>query len=422
MKKFSDSQDSLENGVESNTGTFIKEMRKRLQSRSTERLGLYELILAAQERKDLEAATHATFVKRYGQSTFTIFGPLTDNLTSIVETLESVKGDHIVEKLLSTFGMHITKLEIDYTQLERFERRQVHKWINDNCAKSLNSLSLIGWDRNLLRSMQNPFTEMKNLRLSGDLRTPRIWYCVTCLFNWVSLDKSFPNITRLTLDEVREYDDDVLDVKFPELTYVKVNFLKGPFDGPSKNYLPKTKELLRTLFSNNPQIKHLVFRQCNSIDFIKIAAEMLPNLEVFQVDIVQLEERYDGGKIHFGKLKKLLMWWITYKMSDFIRIDSLDELYITCPTPDCKAFIENNHYLRKLFVVGKTLQPADIKKFYDDLPDLQRMTIITKTALDKKALTQYFEEKKKCFEFSVEILEELYGRMDQETEDKLFEH
>lgn len=379
-----------------------------------------ELLKAAKD-KDVLHLVNEAFRQKYESYTFVLFGPLSEGSLSIIETFETFKAPNIITSLFETFGSNIQKLKIDYTQLQRPERLLIHKLIDKYCIDSLVSVTLNGYDKNLLRSLRHPLWNVSSLTLSDDLRTPFLWWCVMCLFCQKKFGQTFSGLERLTLEYVTNYDSDIFDVEFTHLKYVKVKFVPGPFEGDgAAEYLQKTKYLLKTLFTNNPDIQHLVYIHCNSIEFIEIASKLLPKLHTFQVDVIQLEEIFPGNRIYFPKLKKLLMWWIQIKMSELMRFNNLAELYITCPTPDCIQFVKNNRRVRKLYVAGKTLTTSDIIEFQKWLPRLEELNIVTKTNMTKDSMQSAFEDNQT---FNLEVVDDtilLYSKMERYTADGIF--
>ncbi|XP_055301727.1 uncharacterized protein LOC129568176 [Sitodiplosis mosellana] len=357
-----------------------------------------------------------TFQRKYGSMTI---APISMDKINVHETAETIQSKQLVPELFHKFGPYIQKLELNYDQLSsRGDRKQIHKLIVTHCADSLISLSLFRWDVTILQSL-NVLKKVENLTLTGYVKVSKGYFNFNYFHTQKKLNEIFPGLRRLSLDYALGAEP-IFDVEFSQLEQVKITSTRPLTDG---NSFSNTKLALKKLFSKNPQIRNFIYVYCDSLEILKMARDYLPNLETLQVNVLRLNDEFDGEKIYFANLKKAYLWSDEVALSQFLAFDQLDELYMTCAADECVNFIEQNKNMRNIFIAGNSLNDEDILEIGEEITYLDELFIATTAEIDTHTIIDYYKFNSNVKNFRLEIIDSQFfnSRMEGETLEKHFE-
>lgn len=168
-------------------------------------------------------------------------------------------------------------------------RSEMHQLIGRMCYYSLQSLSLNGFDANLLSAIQVPLKNVENLTIFHEIAAtkPNVAH---------KLGEVFPGIRRLITDYIWLFDS--VGTTFAHLKYVELIIPHLPFVGTIEEFnrhSMKTKESTRNFLESNPQICSLAIENCDSLEYLAMAKEFMINIENLGVGFsLPLNEEYSG--------------------------------------------------------------------------------------------------------------------------------
>lgn len=360
------------------------------QMKILEELDLYSLTLTTNSNKELSQLADGVFKKKFATKAIGIFGPLSMDPRYSVHILDKIITNYnfeVFSLILRTFGHLIDKLVIGYDGITLDQRKDIHHLIFEYCSKSLTSVELIEWDENVLESFKIQLPNVNHLTLSGNLKSKSNGVLSIFNDNALALSEIFPGLRELTLDTLWVTDPSILNVRFPQLKHVKITLLPPPFNHPLDHYFAKSKPAMKKLFENNPQIKSLTINNCNSLAYVQIAAENLPDLEEFEVNFGRLEEKYTGEQFHFENLKKLVMKIGNIDMAPIMTLKNVEEIRLECIDQECNHLPFNTvSNLKKLFIVGYTFNTEKILSLAEKIPFLEKLFIASESDVDASAV------------------------------------
>lgn len=366
------------------------------QMQMLEELDLYSLAMTAKSNRSLAPIADDVFRRKFASKTVGIFGPLSTDPRYSVHILDTIITNYnfdVFTLILQTFGHFIEKLDIGYNGIQQDQRKQIHQLINKHCSRTLKAIELMEWDENVLDSMENPFQNVHHLTLAGNLKTKSSSiFNILSVFggNSMNLNEIFPNLHSLTLDALWVSDPNILNIKFSQLNQVEIKLLAPPFNHPLDNYFAKSKPAMEKLFRNNPQIRNVTIEQCNSLDYLRIVVDHLPNLEVFQVIFGRMEEKYNGNPIHFEKLKDLNLKFGNSDLSNIVSFGQLENLVLECNVADCNEFPFNTiESLKKLFIVGFSFNDEQLLQLAERVPFLEDLFMVNDSDIDAGSIIKF---------------------------------
>lgn len=291
---------------------------------------------------------------------------------------------------LQQFGHLIEKIEISYDDIEVDQHKEISELLLKHCSDSLASMEIIQWETNALWNFEDPFKNVNILTIHGDpkLKSPKFFHIFSK--KPMKLNEIFPSIRQLNL--LNMFVSNPLDfgVEIPRLNHVNIVFFPAPFNEPLVDYFSKTKPAIKKLFENNQQIRNLSLINCNSLDFLKMASDLLPNLVELHVNLVSLREHIDEIPFDFPNVKKLQV-----KMSkridlfNTVAFGRLEELDLNCSGFKCKTIPVEHSRLKKLQVSGFMLEYGKLLEFNEKTPNLEELFIASDSKIDANAIVEY---------------------------------
>lgn len=352
-------------------------------------LDLYSLTMTAIANKKLTELADDVFKRKFARKAIGIFGPLSMDPRYSVHILDTIITNYnfeVFSLILKTFGHLIEKVVIGYDGITLDQRKDIHNLIFEY-SRNLTSVELMEWDENVLKAFTNPLLAVDHLTLSGNLKTKSDGVFNFFDKNSLKLNEIFPNIRKLSLDRLWVTNPSILNVHFSQLDYVRITLLPAPFNHPLEYYFSKAKPAMEKLFEKNPQIRNLTIHNCNSLDYIRIVAENLPELEYFRVNFGRIEENYSGNQFHFENVKKLYMKIGNIDLSQIMTFGSVEEIRLECIERECNNFPFNTvSSLKKLFIVGYS---EKILKLAENVPFLQEIFIVSESDIEASAMIRF---------------------------------
>lgn len=323
-----------------------------------EKLDLRSLLMMAQTSEYYKNLALGVFKRKYGHKTIRIWGSFMDEIIdAITESNDkiTIKSYDMTLMMLHTFGSVIQKLEMALRFVELNQRRVIHEQVSEYCSDSLLSISFEDLAADELEEFPIPLKNVKNLRVSRDFIASDGKFKITNVF---------PNIRRLKLYQIQEFDGFILDVLIPTLEEVEVLF-------PFSQGLQMGLEMF---FKKNPQIRSLNLQFFNSMLCLKIANKFLPNLEELSINF-RSQGHIPDNEIHFSNVKKLETSTAGRNYFKIITFKHLEELDLTCEPNKCTDFIEKNPNLEKLQITSRSISDAEIMMIGKLLINLKELSI-----------------------------------------------
>lgn len=270
----------------------------------------------------------------------------------------------LFKKVLQQFGRVISKMKVNYPEMgaNLLKNRDLvasifdsySKSISSYCSDSLVHLILIDFNGYFIKQMIRPFKNVEFVEISGDFETLN---SSTLRFNEI-----FPKIKNLSMPATSIGDIDCIDVHFPHLIEVNVDFV-NPY---GRNII--FERTIDKLLQKNPQLQILKIRQVN-VSFLKAAISALPNLKHLRIEKSPLfDDFFDfGPEITFKHLKKLELLFVIQYFPRNITFEQLEELHVHISAKlgiGCWIdFMENYTHLKKFRISDGCINNNDLQKF-----------------------------------------------------------
>jgi len=343
-----------------------------------EKLDLQSLMMMAQTSDYYKSLAIGVFKRKYGHKMILIRGSFMDDIIdTITESSDqiTIKSYDMTLMMFHIFGSVIQKLEMALRFVELNQRRVIHEQISEYCSDSLHSISLIDLEEDELEEFPKPLKNVKNLKVSRNFIASDGKFKVTNVF---------PNIRRLELNQIQEFDGFILDVLIPTLEEVEIlnPFSQGLQMG------------LEMFFKKNPQIRSLNLQFFNSMYCLEIANKFLPNLEELGINFLN-QGHIPDNEIHFSNVKKLETSTSGRNYFNIITFKHLEELDLTCDPNECTDFIEKNPNLEKLQITTHSITDAEIMMIGKLLMNLKELSIKNKIVIKADTIIRLIQETEK---------------------------
>lgn len=245
-----------------------------------------------------------------------------------------IKGFGVIRTLLLHFGDQIQKLQINFSGSDEYLGKEILKYVNDHCNESLKKLDLFYCKRHQLDELKNTFQNVVWLKFSPNSQV----FQLTIPYDR-HLNKYFPNVMHLFVDQLRPTEWPFIDGSFPNLLLFGVELSKRN----DRNAIDESH--VASFLRKNTQITALRIKHVN-LRMLKVASEILPQLDA--LEILLLAEDYlnvDDAAIHFNKVNYLFIESPDGRLPENIHFDQIVELTVKVrPTITEKwfEFIKNN--------------------------------------------------------------------------------
>lgn len=354
-------------------------------------MDLAQLLKKSQSSKVLSSLAADVFKRKFASKLITFKDSAE---TSMIENNSSVLiyDYKTFTTAVQKFGHLMTKIQINYDDIEVDQHKEISALLIKYCSNSLISLEIIQWENNALKTFKNSFKKVQNLTIHGDIKLK------SSLFNVFSekklkLNEIFPALRQLNLYHMFVSNPSVLNVEFPYLEHVNIVFFPAPFNEPFVDYFSKTKPAIKYLFDKNPYIQYLSLTNCNSLDYLNIASDLLPNLRQMYVHLVSLKEHNNNLMLDFPSVRKLELKMT--KNVDFFKIakfEKLKDLNLICGEYKCKSLPLEHFALSSLRVSGFPLVYGNLLEFNEKTPNLEELFIASESKIDANTIIEYLKE------------------------------
>lgn len=246
------------------------------------KIGLCDLISLSDTTKKFAIATRLAYASNFGDKRVIFFGFKRNGSIEIEGNDIYMKNLTLSLKLMRQFGDLIKKLRIDYWTIPTEEFKELDRYIDMYCTKSVLDLNIIiGYSSWSLNHFSKPFTKARKIVLNAML----------CHSSWTDVNEIFPNLSDLKLFAIK--GNEVMSANIPNL---------NSFDVDVDNV-----QDLRTWLQKNPQLRTLrVTGKVLEFEILEIICRF-PQLEHFDLLVctVKFPVSYAGSQsIDFKHMKK----------------------------------------------------------------------------------------------------------------------
>lgn len=311
---------------------------------------LTDLLSAAKMHPLSYAAAQMTFQSNYANKTFQIGVSSGCSGKKVLKVNSNIVLCDIQATIdvLSLFGHLISKIIINYDCFDSNEVKQIHEFINRNCADTMESIEFIQCG-NEYDQLKGPFLKVEDVQFrSGTLKSVRI-------------NEMFPNLRRLGTGLTTFSDPEVFEKNFPHLHHFSI--------GPS---LLGNAAVLENTIKMNQQLRSLSFNQCN-ITLLRMLSENAPNVDHIDIPGTLTLSEDNGAEIRLDNVKTF-KFGRTYRLTGknplvFIHLESFD--YIGS-LDDWFDIILQNKNLRELSL-GQ-ISDEQLSQIANELANLEGIT------------------------------------------------
>lgn len=311
----------------------------------------------ASSNQENRAAAETIFKQKFTRDSFEIIGEDFDpNPRKLLYYPKRKPVDFdVMLKILELFGHLITKLKLNYQEMNQYQCETINQHLNKFSVKSLTEIIFLCSTDTSLIDLDGPFPEV----IVANFTFGSTYTNASTKFY-----EKFPALQKLVFNSFSVSHSHKFEHNFPHLhTW---HFDSNIFREQSRKSFEKRMEL-------NPQLRHVTF-QLTNWHLLKIISEKLPQLE--SIDIKRfLDNPAFEGRIEFTKLKAF-EFREDYKQSyskEFPLVFGNLEV-IECYEPVDKWFevIMQNTKLGK--VRTGEISDEQLFRIAETLPDLQDFT------------------------------------------------
>lgn len=371
---------------------------------------LYDLLSVAQTNKYFSNLSGDVFRRQYSSkilsisSTFRQSGHERD-LLSVSHTHMCTESSKLSTSILRVFGHLVQRLSIDFSFLKPVDRNEIEQVIQKFCFESLNQIEFYRFDKDVLSGFTNPLNGVQMATIQGKFRSSAADFKLSGLF---------PNLRQLSLSYIDVFDPNVFDVQFTQLQHFDIEMTRLFAEQLPQDFFRNMKSTVENILKKNPTIKSLVFNDCGSMEFVKIASDYLKNLEEIKVNFVALDP-YRGEQIHFPNVKTVNFSWNNYNMSGLMSFDKLENLSLSCLAHECIEFLRQNTNVRKLKIIGESLSNQNILTIGGILPNLVELTISENENIEANSIIQLIQNSQQLEKLAIEYFNtEAYNTLCQQ--------
>lgn len=267
-----------------NEARRLKDVPDDIQQLIFEHLDLLQLLNVAKSDEELLSSANWIFRRLYGKMDVEIVALDFPNALPItidqINHLITIRDFDLAMNVLTIFGLSISKLKIEYVTFDLDKMKQMNEVIGKYCSNSLIVLDLNRCNGFELIEMAVPMPKLRVLSFKKGYIAG----------NALNINRIFPNMTDLIIDESQLYDELGTYNKLENLT---LNLAQHE---PSTSGI---KEILR----QNPQLKSLEIKHC-PLEILRTIKKHSPNLEnLVLIDPLHRQHCIFADKIHFGTVK-----------------------------------------------------------------------------------------------------------------------
>lgn len=362
-----------------------------------EQLELLDLVAVAQTNKHLSYLAGDVFRRRYSSKIFDISGSVkfqsdSSDVVSVTHTHMYIKDAQVSALILRIFGHLIHRISINFFTVE--ERNEIERLIENYCSDSLIRIDFHHFDKGVLSAFTKPLKGVEMVTIQGK--------CLSSNVKVLELNGLFPNLHQLGLSYIDILYPDMFNVQFSQLEHFDINLQRTYVSQSPGDFIRNMKLAVENLLKKNPTVKSLTLNDCDSLDFVKMASDYLPNLEEITADFVALD-RYNGEHIHFSNVNKVDFSWTDYNMTGLMSFDKLEDLKLSCSARECIEFAKQNRNVKKINMFGKSLSAQNILTIGDVLPNLVELTLTSEEKVQADPIIQLIQRSKHLEKVTLEF-------------------
>lgn len=350
-----------------------------------EELELCDLVEVVQTKKIFSQLAEDVFKRRYSTKIFDIsggFGVIPKKSVSVTHSHVYIENAEAAISVLCAFGFLIQRLSLNLSYLTVDERNKVGRFIENHMSESLNRVDYYGFDKDVLWVFTKPLKSVEIVNIQGKFKSSSP--------GTMQLNELFPSLRQLSLSNIDVFDPIVFDIQFPQLERFKISLLRSTAELSPYDSIRNFKLAVTNFLKNNPTIKSLTFKDCHSLEFMKMASDYLPNLEEITANFVALDE-FEGEEMQFQNVKKVDFSWTSYNMTGMMLFDKLEDLKLSCLARECIEFAKQYKHVTKLDMFGKSFNDQDILAIGDILPNLVELNLGSDGYIEADPLIQMID-------------------------------
>lgn len=377
-----------------------------------EQLPLSALISLAETNKQLSYLVVDVFRRKFGKTkmgfrTLFLDAPVIYNQT---EGPIQIQAYETVLKVLSYFGPAIENLKIQYYGSDDKTHSIINQLMNSQCSNTLEELDMDSGKSVFFEDFTKPFKNLKNITVSGE-------------FEWFGsehfcFNEIFPTVSRLSLELVKIYDMSCFDREMPNLKHLEISFCIYYAPGCFRD------EDIEKFLKKNQQIRKLKLSYLTR-NMLKIIANELPNLESFQIEGYNEDDRDAtasevNSKIHFDKLKSFSIKTSSKSLPSNLSFAKLIEFQTDTNPRGCSKwieFVEKNKYLKKYEVLGHFLENREVLRLAEANLNLVEAIIRCESDVEFETIAKFIKNTKQLEKLQLTFV---YS-VQKESLDKMFE-
>lgn len=310
--------------------------------------------------------------------------------------------------ILHAFGHLIGHIKITYSEMGT--PTQTNRILSKYCAKSLKSLELAELTGSDAKTFRTQFEKLEKLTIGKVLSSKSFLSSLSSDLDWnifrksMKLNKIFPQLRSLSFSLTEVPHSKMFAVEFPKLEHIQINYLHPMFKHFSAQYLATAAAYTENIFKLNPQVRNLTITNIYTMQCIKMASDLLPNLNHLSLHFLEKTEKvfYFGEKIHFKTVKRLELN-IKRKTNLFksLKFQQLTDLKLICRSEDCIDFPLENTHLRELRIEGFLVENDFFEQLSMKVPNIEELVIADHLRFDAESLFNYIETSERLRKISL---------------------
>lgn len=301
----------------------------------------------------------------------------------------------VIDSMLNTleiFGHLITKLTIDYTDIDVDNCVRINEHLTKYVSDSVSYFIIQEFDSDNIVGLTGPFKKVDTLRLETG-------YLCADDFN---LNEVFPAVSYIHFQSKTVW----FKLLLHQLPHLKRLSICGDF-------FTNSSDVERRLQSNS-QIEILEVKRCDR-NFLKMIERSLPNLEFLDIDVLDSDSVFHGDEIRLESLKKFMVSqpWESHQMrvgvvSAPVVFGNLEMFLYWLDTEKWVEVMLQNKKLSKIFLGSPTDEV--FQRIVTELPNLEILwtDYRVESIDDVKKVVRFIEMAPNLKSFAIWGLDESY--------------
>lgn len=383
---------------QSYNGTQFMDLNVDVQLLILENLNVRDLLSIAKTNDHLAALAGTAFKKQHAGKIVTFFNPFIKYVgDDLHETDEYIYVQHVHSFLavLKHFGRSILKLSvnhsigIDLTEAQLILVKKINGLISSYCADTLLQFEMSNSQETGFDGLTKPFTKVQIIKLRGEFKRTG-----NSIFTF---DELFPAVKRLSLPDVQYINLSFVGWNLSQLEHIELQihpfqplrFTEGDIEQIFLNN-PEAAEILR----RNPQIKSLKL-SCSSRKFLEMMNNILPDLEILDLEYYKPPSIGTTNKINFQKVKTFTIYTIfgdSNSIPENISFEELTELHTNANDENGNwwiDFMKDNKDLKQLHLDSGCVDSEILEEIISMESNLNEVSLTVCRYVDYKRISEF---------------------------------